>query len=133
MKYDPVFFQLKEFRCKCCGQVKVSAALVYWLDQLRRAWSDPIAVNSAFRCLKHNAEVGGAAGSRHLIGCAADIRVHDKALLGPFKNLVHHLTDGLTGKNGWEVIDYPTFIHVAVPRSEALHTWNGGSIDVIIH
>lgn len=132
MKYSPMFFQLKEFACPDCGRVRISAALVYWLDHLRRAWDGPIAVNSGWRCATRNKFVGGSDVSRHLIGCAADIRVHDHNLMGPFKMLVGHLVYGLVGKNGWEVVYYPTFVHVAVSRVESNHLWSGGTIDVIM-
>lgn len=43
------------------------------LDPLRRAWGKPIYVNSGYRCPALNKAVGGAAGSMHLQGRAADI------------------------------------------------------------
>ena len=53
-----------------------------WLEELRRRWNnlygegnDPIIINSGFRSPEVNKAVGGAAGSNHLTGCAADIRV----------------------------------------------------------
>ena len=53
-----------------------------WLEELRRRWNniygdgdDPIVINSAYRSEAVNKAVGGAKGSNHLTGCAADIRV----------------------------------------------------------
>lgn len=43
------------------------------LDPLRRAWGKPIYVNSGYRCAALNKAVGGAAGSLHMQGRAADI------------------------------------------------------------
>ena len=43
------------------------------LDPLREAWGKPIIVNSGFRCERLNKAVGGAAGSQHKTGEAADI------------------------------------------------------------
>lgn len=43
------------------------------LDPLREAWGRPIYVNSGFRCSRLNKVVGGASGSQHLTGEAADI------------------------------------------------------------
>jgi hypothetical protein len=40
----------------------------------REAFGRPILVTSGRRCEAHNLRVGGAARSRHLIGCAADNR-----------------------------------------------------------
>jgi uncharacterized protein YcbK (DUF882 family) len=54
-----------------------------WLEELRRRWNnlygegnDPIIINSGFRSPEVNKAVGGAAGSNHLTGGAADIRVY---------------------------------------------------------
>lgn len=44
------------------------------LDPLREAWGAPIVVTSGYRCPKLNAAVGGAKGSQHTYGQAADIR-----------------------------------------------------------
>ncbi len=41
---------------------------------LRGDWG-PIHITSGYRCIRHNAEVGGVPKSRHLIGAAADIAV----------------------------------------------------------
>lgn len=44
------------------------------LDPLREAWGGPIIVTSGYRCGKLNRAVGGASGSQHMLGQAADIR-----------------------------------------------------------
>lgn len=44
------------------------------LDILREECGFPLIVDSGFRTPKHNAAVGGEAGSAHLTGEAADIR-----------------------------------------------------------
>ena len=56
--------------------------LCSWLEMLRDEWNrrygegdDPIIINSGYRSPQVNAAVGGAKGSNHLTGCAADIRV----------------------------------------------------------
>lgn len=43
------------------------------LDPLRSSWGKPIVVNSGYRCEGLNKAVGGAAGSQHRKGLAADI------------------------------------------------------------
>lgn len=70
-------FTLKEIACKCgCGYAKVNDVLVHRLERLRAlAGHNPIVVNSWCRCEKHNRAVGGAPGSQHMYGTAADIRV----------------------------------------------------------
>lgn len=129
MKYVVEHFQPKEFSCRCCGKGFIVASLVYFLDEFRRAWAAPVLVTSGFRCRHHNGEVGGAPNSRHLIGCAADIKPVEPELITPFTSLMESLT---SKRKGWEVKFYPRFIHVAVPREEAGRIWTGGSVDVII-
>lgn len=49
------------------------------LDPLREKWGAPIIVSSGYRCPALNKAVGGASGSQHMKGEAADIRtVSDK-------------------------------------------------------
>ena len=122
MTYDVRFFRPEEFKCPCCGQGQPAQVLVFWLDLFRAAWGSPVKINSGFRCPAHNAEVGGAAKSRHLLGCAADI-APVTGDLGRFKALAWRMF-GLPGSvgdplRGWEVIEYPWGMHVAVPRDEA--------------
>lgn len=126
MRYDAQFFTPSEFACRCCGVGRPAALLALWLDLLRRAWGGPVRVNSGFRCAHHNAEVGGAKGSRHLIGCAADIAPVgvDGAELARFLGLAQRFC----ALPGWEVRVYGTFIHVAVPRDQAARPWNGETI-----
>ena len=128
MKYKPEYFNLKEFQCPCCHRVVVSRALIMALETFRRAWGGPVIVNSGYRCKPHNAEVGGSANSRHMIGCAADIKPVDPVLIGPFQNLAGALWGRLSD---WELKMYPRFIHVAVPRPEAGKSWNEDVIEMI--
>ena len=65
------------------AQVENLKRLCGWLEELRRRWNnlygegnDPIIINSGFRSPEVNKAVGGAAGSNHLTGGAADIRVY---------------------------------------------------------
>ena len=117
---------MKEFLCPCCGggEGKVSEALVTWLEILRRAWGESVIVNSGWRCAARNLKVGGARHSRHLIGCAADIRISKPS--GPDWQRFSVLAERLCRNPGWEFLPYPTFIHVAVPREEAERKWRGG-------
>lgn len=45
------------------------------LDPLREAWGGPIDVTSGYRCHALNKAVGGAKGSQHMAGEAADLRI----------------------------------------------------------
>lgn len=47
------------------------------LDPIREKWGKPITVNSGFRSLEVNDQVGGVATSQHCKGQAADIHCND--------------------------------------------------------
>ena len=70
-------FRAGEFMCKCgkyCTETKLDSSLTDRLERLRGALGKAIHVNSGFRCPTHNKNIGGAAGSNHMKGMAADIR-----------------------------------------------------------
>jgi hypothetical protein len=66
-------FMSWEFRCHCCGVVKVYEGVVSALEELRAIVDGPLYVNSGYRCPAHNRAVGGAKNSYHMRGMAADI------------------------------------------------------------
>lgn len=71
-------FNRAEFACKgngnCCGgSAPISMELATALQTLRDKAGLPLTINSGFRCVKHNAAVGGAKHSQHLYGTAADV------------------------------------------------------------
>ena len=76
------FFQEQEFACRCgCGLSKLDPKLIEILDAARLKFGRPIIISSGTRCARHNAAIGGAKNSAHLIGPdgfshAVDIRVH---------------------------------------------------------
>jgi uncharacterized protein YcbK (DUF882 family) len=74
-------FKSKEFFCHCgqCTNQLVDPLLIVKLDLLREMIGLPIIINDAYRCEKHNADVGGVADSQHCKGKAADIRVEGVA------------------------------------------------------
>ena len=70
------YFRPDEFECKCgdCRKCTIDPELAQKLDTAREIAGIPFYINSGVRCSKHNADVGGAKGSSHLTGKAADIR-----------------------------------------------------------
>lgn len=73
-------FSLREFACKgqrCCDTVQLDEALVTVLEMIRTHFNKPVIINSGYRCPSHNKAVGGAAGSLHTKGMAADIVVQE--------------------------------------------------------
>ena len=107
------YFEMKEFACKCCGQLPPSAeqnlqALVeHVLDLARERLGMPITVNSGYRCPAHNKAVGGVKNSQHLKGEAADITCADNKRLA---EIIEQLG------NFDQLIVYPTFLHVSYKR-----------------
>ena len=72
-------FVSTEFDCKCsgshCKTTLIDSELIEDLQKIRDHFGKPVNINSGFRCAVHNAMVGGAAGSKHCTGKAADIAV----------------------------------------------------------
>lgn len=68
------YFKKKDFDCKCgCGLNNINQELVDNLNTLRELLKEPIIINSACRCLKHNKNIGSSDTSTHLKGLAVDI------------------------------------------------------------
>ena len=70
-------FQRSEFACKCgCGFDDINLRLVQILEDIRSHFGgNPVIITSGCRCAKHNAEVGGVQGSRHVLGKASDFYI----------------------------------------------------------
>ncbi len=67
------YFKLKEFFCPCCKEVYLNEEFLKILDNARGFAGIPFKVNSGYRCVRHNAYIGGKTDSSHLKGQAADI------------------------------------------------------------
>ena len=70
-------FKQEELDCPCCGAYVPNVALLVVLEDVRNHFGVMVRFNSSTRCDKHNAKVGGAKHSQHLLGNAADIVVFD--------------------------------------------------------
>lgn len=71
-------FVSTEFDCHgsgCCSQTVVNEKLIEYLEKIRNHFNAPITITSPYRCPTHNSRIGGAVGSRHSKGDAADIVV----------------------------------------------------------
>lgn len=71
-------FRVREFRSKDgADTILISDELVQVLEAIRRYFGKPITITSGYRTPAHNRKVGGAKGSQHVKGTAADIKVKD--------------------------------------------------------
>ena len=111
-------FSRDEFACKCCNECLLDVRLLMALERLRKLIGNkPIHVNSGYRCINHNRNVGGASSSKHLLGQAVDIRVDEMGSdeLVSFAEKIPLFRDGGIGI-------YDTFVHVDV-RDDGSARW----------
>ena len=110
-------FSRSEFQCTGCrgkicpqgynngnGYSVVDVQLLEMLEHLRVHFGQPIKVNSGFRCVERNAEVGGASSSKHMHGMAADIVVSGVEPGAVYRYLDTRWNGGLG--------NYPSFTHL---------------------
>lgn len=112
-------FKPSEFMCHCgCGEMEVSEKLVDLLEEIRTKVGKPIIIMSGKRCEKHNAEVGGAKNSQHVLGNAVDIKIKDMTAHDVQGYLETVFGDRIGGLGS-----YKTFTHVDVREGHA--RWKG--------
>lgn len=73
-------FKSTEFDCHgngCCSTTQIDEKLIEYAQNIRNHFNKPVTISSGYRCPIHNKNVGGATGSRHGKGQAADIIVKD--------------------------------------------------------
>lgn len=117
-------FSRDEFACSgeaCCGgSSPVDMKLVEALEEFRRKAGKPVHINSGFRCLVHNRNVGSDDSSQHPRGYAADIRKMEDFTIDEMVTLaktIEAFEEGGIGR-------YETFIHVDV-RLDGPARWEG--------
>ena len=67
-------FRAGEFRCRCCGKMRVDTTLIGYLEQIYAYLNcSKIIVSSGYICPSHDKAVGGSGAGRHTMGMAADI------------------------------------------------------------
>ena len=115
------YFSLREFECPCCRRVMLSPDLLARLNHLRMVINRPVYINSGYRCPEENHKVGGAPGSYHLLGMAADIHVKDYLL----SDLLIYAQE--IGFNGIGFYEKKDFLHLDV-RPGPKHTWKGNKL-----
>ncbi len=101
-------FLLREFRCRCCGAVRITPKfieMVSRMDALRDDAGVPCDITSGYRCKFHNKEVGGEEGSRHTQGDGIDFRLRGTPITKD-----RNLADRYFGHGG--IGHYPNHVHV---------------------
>jgi len=103
------FFKPEEIACKGTGSILIHTEALMALGLLREKCGAPLYLSSAFRSPYHNAVVGGAPLSSHLLGHAFDVRLTglDKTKLKAEAENV-----GFTGFG----MKYRTFVHIDMGR-----------------
>ena len=138
--------QDKAQRCKECRlpqpatrlpndiEESLTDLVVNVLDPVREKLGRPIVVNSGFRCPVHNRAVGGATGSQHVKGEAADV-----TLVQGSGCRVNDLAKAIVANGTWDqLILYPRFVHVSYKRGggnrrEILRKTSGGYVKMSIN
>ena len=115
-------FSLEEFKCKDGSNVpneylRNVIELAKNLQVLRDYIGKPIIINSAYRSQKHNAKVGGAKNSQHLLAKASDLKVSGitpRELANVIEKLIN---EGKMKQGGIGV--YRTFTHYDIRGKKA--------------
>jgi uncharacterized protein YcbK (DUF882 family) len=121
-------FSEAELGCRCgCGVNAVVQDLLDALEALRAIVGAPVIVNCAYRCLAHNAAVGGVPDSQHVLGRAADIQVAGKTARELYEQALQvPLIKGLGVSN------HLGYLHIDVRESVLVSRWcysdTGGAI-----
>jgi len=102
-----------EFKCKCgfeeCRGTFVSKKLVKAYSKFRSFIDTPLEINSGFRCVRHNFDIGGVPLSRHCSGEAIDIS------LSSFEFIDKDEVSNTASFCGFTFIKfYKTFVHFDV-------------------
>lgn len=96
-----------ELDCRCkyysCKRTLITEVTIESFRLTREEFGMSIYINSAFRCQRHNTDVGGVGDSRHKLGLALDLCPPDPIDLD--------LLERIARKHFDVVIRYETFVH----------------------
>lgn len=115
--------KVSEFACKgngCCSTVLIDEQLVTYVQKIRDHFGASITITSGYRCPTHNSRVGGATGSRHAKGQAADIVVQGVA---PKKVAQYAESIGILGIGLYETSADGHFVHIDTRTTKSF--WYG--------
>ena len=116
-------FTSKEFDCHgngCCVKTQIDEQLVNYVQKIRDHFGKPVNISSGYRCSTHNKNVGGATGSRHAKGQAADIYINGVA---PAEIAKYAESIGIKGIGLYETNKDGYFVHVDTRETKSF--WYG--------
>ena len=116
-------FKVSEFACHgngCCSTVLIDEQLVVYLQKIRDHFGKSITITSGYRCPTHNRNVGGATGSRHAKGQAADIVVQG---VSPAEVAKYAESIGILGIGLYETSKDGHFVHIDTRTTKSF--WYG--------
>ena len=118
-------FKSTEFDCHgsgCCSSTQVDEELVKILQRIRDHFGKPLNISSGYRCEVHNKKIGGATGSRHKKGQAADIYISG---IAPAEIAKYAESIGVLGIGLYETDADGYFVHVDTRTTKSF--WYGQS------
>lgn len=100
-------FTPQEIACKGDGKILINEQALDCLQKFRDLVGGPVVLNSAYRSVQYNKQVGGAPNSQHMQGKAFDIKITSTLT----RERIHSLAKkvGFTGFG-----DYNTFVHIDI-------------------
>jgi len=116
-------FKSTEFDCHgdgCCTTTEVDPKLVTYLQTIRDHFGKAVNISSGYRCATHNKSVGGAVGSRHTKGQAADIYING---VTPLEIARYAEQLGILGIGLYETDEDGHFVHVDTRATKSF--WYG--------
>lgn len=122
--WTATYFEPWEFASKGNGKVHVKREMIAALDRVRAAVGHPIVITSGYRDPTHNARVGGAKRSRHMVGDAVDIDVSRLDEEQRYALIWHLLAEGFTSFGSYAG---SSFIHADMRPSARIWRHGGGA------
>jgi len=115
-------FSLSEFDCKDGSELPTALLpnvldLADNLQVLRDYLGVPISINSAYRTLEYNRNIGGSSKSQHLLAKAADIVVESKTPEQVANIIKYLISEGKMVQGGLKA--YDTFTHYDIRGHKA--------------
>lgn len=124
-------FNIYEFRCRVNNEILINTdviAHIQRLEKFRQWYKRTMIVNSGYRTLEHNKNIGGSPNSQHILSIASDInlpmgefqgftKTRKEEFLQNIKNKWYEIcaADGLGGGVGF----YDVFFHLDSRRKKA--------------